>query len=1003
MTIPDTSNRTDGVILYDFRVISLKTSGQPRGFLIFLFILFSSFISPGKSYGRHKSDAYRSKDLGSITLSITTTNPTCENTIGFGDYLIGNGVINVVASGGVAPYTYIITNFTYYQNNGYFPGLHQGTYDISVTDAVGTTVYKMVALTNLSPQPLCTVSVTKIPSSCTSTDGSFQINGNGGTPPYTYSIDGGVNFTNSNTFSNLTQGIYFVLLRDANGCMAEAGTSNVTTLPAYFFCSTCSMTANGFESSDIACGNDGYVFVWGSGGLPPYQYSLDDVNFVVVNYSGLYLYDPYECKYSGLAPGLYHVYVKDANGITSVSAFTIAKSCSIQISFVGIDASCHQNDGALTVTAINGTPPYSYTMDGINYQASNVFTNLASGGYSVSVKDANGQISSATATVYNKCPTVTATETDEICGQKNAAITATGNKGTTPYLFSIDGVNFQTSNVFAGLTAGNYTITIKDAKGFTGTSTILINNNCIQLTLAVVNTTCGQNNGAITATGSNGAVPYQYAIDGVNFQTSDMFSNIAAGNYTITVKDASGLTTNSAVTITDAAGPEITVATTPASCSNTGGSLTVAAIGGTVPLQFSIDNGNSFQDANVFNGLDSGQYQITTQDANGCIAKEIVQLTALPTPFVSLGADTTLCSGQMMLLNTPQSAGYQYLWQDNSSTNSYTVSGQGVYFLKVTNQFNCSSSDTINITYKPLPVFSLGNDTAICDGHQFLLQAPALPQDNYLWSSGSATTTLTVNSPGLYWLKVSNGGCAKTDSITISFKPEPVLKLGNDTSLCAGQTLLLDATNINSTYVWQNGTINPTLTVDSSGVYSVKVDENGCNSSAEINVSYITKPIIDLGRDTTLCVTENLLLDASFPASSYQWQDGSSMPQFNVIQSGTYSVNVANTCGNTMGSIVVAYENCACKFYVPSAFTPNNDGKNDVFRPKYECLFSNYELKLFNRWGQLIFVSRNPSLGWDGTYGSQPQPVGTYVWEMVYKDNLTGKSLMKTGTVVLIR
>jgi len=183
----------------------------------------------------------------------------------------------------------------------------------------------------------------------------------------------------------------------------------------------------------------------------------------------------------------------------------------------------------------------------------------------------------------------------------------------------------------------------------------------------------------------------------------------------------------------------------------------------------------------------------------------------------------------------------------------------------------------------------------------------------------------------------------------------------------------------------------------------VKVDENGCDTSGDINVNYITKPVVNLGNDTTLCITQQLLLEATYPLSTYLWQDGSVQPQYTVSQAGTYLVDVTNVCGDTKDSISIVYENCACKFYVPSAFTPNNDGKNDVFLPKYQCLYSNYQLKVFNRWGLLVFVSTNASVGWDGGFNSQQQPAGVYVWELAYKDNLTGKDIRKNGTVVLIR
>ena len=150
-------------------------------------------------------------------------------------------------------------------------------------------------------------------------------------------------------------------------------------------------------------------------------------------------------------------------------------------------------------------------------------------------------------------------------------------------------------------------------------------------------------------------------------------------------------------------------------------------------------------------------------------------------------------------------------------------------------------------------------------------------------------------------------------------------------------------------------------------------------------------------------MTENLLLDVTYPQSTYLWQDGSQLSHYEVTKAGTYSVGVTNSCGTANASVNVAYENCACKFYVPNAFSPNGDGKNDIFKPGYQCLFSNYEMKIYNRWGRLVFDSQNTGIGWDGNYKNEQQPVDVYIWVMVYKDNLTGKSVRKNGTVMLIR
>ena len=352
--------------------------------------------------------------------------------------------------------------------------------------------------------------------------------------------------------------------------------------------------------------------------------------------------------------------------------------------------------------------------------------------------------------------------------------------------------------------------------------------------------TCRNKNGSITASGSNGTAPYQYSIDGINFQNNNIFDTLTAGNYTITAKDANGLTKDSIVTITDSPGPKISVVITAASCSNTNGSINITALRGTAPIQFSIDNGVTYQANNIFNNLDSGQYIAVVNDANGCTIKDTVQVTAPPNPKVFLGNDTTICNGQTLLLTTLPLINYQYFWQDNSTSNSFLVTNPGNYSVKVTNQFNCSVSDTISIGYRPLPVFNLGSDTSLCNGQTLLLLPVPLAQGSYLWNTGNTSPSININSGGLYWLQVSDSGCTKRDSINITYKPNPVIHLGNDTTLCTGNALTLNATNNNATYLWQDGSTQSTFIVTNPGAYSVTVNLNGCDTTGSTNVNYLS-------------------------------------------------------------------------------------------------------------------------------------------------------------------
>lgn len=410
-------------------------------------------------------------------------------------------------------------------------------------------------------------------------------------------------------------------------------------------------------------------------------------------------------------------------------------------------------------------------------------------------------------------------------------------------------------------------------------------------------------------------------------------------------------------------------------------------------------NNNSTKDSLIVN--QNGAYWVIAS-TNGCTAKDTINVVFNPLPTIHLGNDTAICEKSSLILGSPPTPGYNYLWQDGYTNSEYTVNTQGKFTLHITNQFNCSASDSINVLVKPLPFFSLGDDTVLCAGRSITLKT-TITNATYSWSTSNTTNSLTVQTPGLYWLKVNKDGCVSSDTIAIDFKPAPSINLGNDTALCTGQTLLLNASNNNATYLWQDASTQPTYTVSKTGVYSVKVDIDGCDTSGTVSVHYLSKPIIELGNDTTLCIGEKITLNANSPLAEFEWQDGSNLSEYTVTQAGLYSVKVENSCGIATDSIKIDFQNCSCKFFVPNAFTPGKDGKNDLFRPKYQCLFSNYAMKIFNRWGQLIFASQKINDGWDGSFHGQLQPSGGYVWIITYKDELTGKPMSKSGTLILIR
>ena len=234
-----------------------------------------------------------------------------------------------------------------------------------------------------------------------------------------------------------------------------------------------------------------------------------------------------------------------------------------------------------------------------------------------------------------------------------------------------------------------------------------------------------------------------------------------------------------------------------------------------------------------------------------------------------------------------------------------------------------------------------------------------------------------------------------------------------DTFCCKGIQALLDAGNHpGATYLWDDNSDLQIRAVNSSGKYWVMVNDAGCIAVDTISCTLITGPEIYLPKDTVVCEPgpaklQPEVLYTGMPPNSYIWQDGSTQDYYSVAKSGTYILQSANTCGSTTDSAHVIFENCTCTFYVPTAFTPNNDGVNDVFTPKPKCtlntISNNYRFRIFNRLGQLIFSTKMVNAGWDGRMNGTTQPMGTYVWELQYYNGNSQKLVNKNGTVILIR
>jgi gliding motility-associated-like protein len=283
--------------------------------------------------------------------------------------------------------------------------------------------------------------------------------------------------------------------------------------------------------------------------------------------------------------------------------------------------------------------------------------------------------------------------------------------------------------------------------------------------------------------------------------------------------------------------------------------------------------------------------------------------------------------------------------------------------------------------------FNFGADTAFCfnENINFRLQPNVNEHHNpnrvvrFNWQDGSTNPAYDVTKPGIYWLEVTTAqNCIYRDTIVVKALPIPAVYLGNDTTLCTGKTLLLDAGNEGSTYVWQDGSRQQHFTVAEPGVYHVTVtNPSGCVNSDTIRVYYLTPPAINLGADTTICQGTEILLNATLPGVTYVWQDGSTGPTFKVTKPGTYWVEGSiDICSARDYIVVKTRQGCVDGIFVPNVITPNGDGLNDTFVVLDPDASSVWLLEVYNRYGKLLYRANQ----YDNTWDASGLPSGTYYY-----------------------
>lgn len=269
----------------------------------------------------------------------------------------------------------------------------------------------------------------------------------------------------------------------------------------------------------------------------------------------------------------------------------------------------------------------------------------------------------------------------------------------------------------------------------------------------------------------------------------------------------------------------------------------------------------------------------------------------------------------------------------------------------------------------------------LCEGSTLRLTASS--NGIHKWNTGQNSNSIIIDKEGFFTVE-TNDGCLTIDSFEVTLVKSP-LKLPKDTFYCEGSTLNLDLSYLDLTeYIWNNGIRTPNIVINKEGNYGLNIAVNGCTFRDSFRVKKVTNLYLNLGGDTTIC--DGLLFNISpkTNSSALKWSDGSNGSNLNVQKIGTYWANTKNECFSIADSINVNFVHCDCFFEVPNAFTPDDNTLNDIFKPVFECPIISYEMLIFNRWGELLYKSDNPNLGWNGVYKNEKCMNGVYLCLIKY-------------------
>ncbi len=962
-----------------------------------------------------------------ITSTISVTEPdvldvqlTEDQVDCFGD---ATGSISTTVTGGTMPYSYIWNNN---ESTGAISGLTAGIYSVTVVDANGC---QMVTFSNIT-QPLAplSTSISGVNIDCNGNNtGSIDLSVSGGTSPYSFDWIGPNGPYNSEDLLNISAGTYQVMVTDANGCIETNSITltepNALTLDIQGYALNCFGDTDGNIQMDII------------GGTLPFNIDWDAAPDVE---------DP-----SGLGVGVYNVTVTDFNGCVVTGSASITEPLLLDGNVVGSPVTCFGTcDGSAVAILSGGTGPFSYSWD--NGEVIPIPIGLCAGIHSVTITDANGCAIIRTTDIGTPSQ-ITGTIDGLIAplcfGGVDGSATITVAGGSAPYTYLWD--SGETTNIATNLNSGNHSVTVTDVLGCNEVwMTMVPSLPELTFNLAGTNISCdGGADGTLIASPQGGTYPYTYywTSDGPLGGVQDSIAlNLVAGPYSVTVIDANGCEIVENITLSQPNSISIAFSSIgDATCHNSGDGFAIAvASGGTAPYTYAWDTDPQQTGPSAAN-LDPGTYTVTVTDGNGCEETESVVINGPAAIDPGTWTSSTVnCyengDGSISISGTTGGTPpYTYTWSTNPTQTGTTVTGLGAGFYSVTvvdsnGCFEVVSDIEIIGPTSPLTATIDGTDPTCFDGVDGIVtlnvEGGTSPY-SYVWNNGSNADSLIGIGAGFYEVTITDTrGCFIIRDITIG-EPAPIIPVSIVESIICngddnGRIIVDDVINGVPPFVYSldgnNYQASPVfygLTPNDYVVYVMDLD--GCVGTEEVTITEPEELVIGLSPDVSIFLGDSLQLNATISPLganvTYSWSPAEYLsctdcpnPELFPLETITYTLEVTDENGCVAIASIKVNVDKPRDVYIPNAFTPNEDGTNDIFHIYSDQSVEQVEtFKIYDRWGELVFEdfgfqTNDPAHGWNGIFrGKRMNPaVFVYFAEIRFID---GKVVLYKGDVTLIR